>query len=162
MKNTVWHLFKTKDRGRFFYLTRPLLLGEVLRKSSPVSFFTLKEGAPPLSPKSPFPSWDRGLKAWPAGPVLANKLSPRWGCSWVFDAIELRLFVRRGRGCARGLRLFGQRGRGGASVWLFTHYQFFSGVHQAKASFWLLMKKMGKSLVVWVIMIIFAAWIINL
>ena len=35
--------------GRFFYLTRPLLLGEVLRKSSPVPFFTLKEGAPPLS-----------------------------------------------------------------------------------------------------------------
>ena len=35
--------------GRFFYLTRPLLLREVLRKSSPVPFFTLKEGAPPLS-----------------------------------------------------------------------------------------------------------------
>ena len=32
----------------FFYLTRPLLLREVLRKSSPVPFFTLKEGAPPL------------------------------------------------------------------------------------------------------------------
>ena len=28
--------------------------------------------------------WDLwGLKAWPAGPVRANKLSPRWGCSWV-------------------------------------------------------------------------------
>ena len=35
--------------GRFFYLTRPLLLREVIRKSSPVPFFTLKEGAPPLS-----------------------------------------------------------------------------------------------------------------
>ena len=44
------------------------------RKSSPVPFFGVKEGAPPLSPKSPFPSGDRGLKAWPAGPVLANKL----------------------------------------------------------------------------------------
>ena len=31
---------------------------------------------------------EEGLKAWPAGPVLANKLSPRWGCSCVFDAIE--------------------------------------------------------------------------
>ena len=83
-----------------FYLTRPLLLGEVLRKSSPVPFFTLKEGAPPLSPKSPFPSGDRGLKAWPAGPVLANKLSPLKGLlviayateSRLFDAIELRVF----------------------------------------------------------------------
>ena len=35
--------------GRFFYLTRPLLLREVLRKSSPVLFFGVKEGAPPLS-----------------------------------------------------------------------------------------------------------------
>ena len=35
--------------GKFFYLTRPLLLREVIRKSSPVPFFTLKEGAPPLS-----------------------------------------------------------------------------------------------------------------
>ena len=47
--------------GRFFYLTRPLLLREAIRKSSPVPFFTLKEGAPPLSPKSPFPSGYRGL-----------------------------------------------------------------------------------------------------
>ena len=39
----------TSRGGRFFYLTRPLLLGEVIRKSSPVPFFTLKEGAPPLS-----------------------------------------------------------------------------------------------------------------
>ena len=43
-----------------FYLTRPLLLGD-FRKSSPVPFFTLKEGVPPLSPKSPFPSGYRGL-----------------------------------------------------------------------------------------------------
>ena len=64
----------------FFYLTRPLLLGS-FRKSSPVPFFTLKEGAPPLSPKSPFPSGYRGLKAWPAGPVRANKLTPLRGCS---------------------------------------------------------------------------------
>ena len=81
-----------------FYLTRPLLLGD-FRKSSPVPFFTLKEGVPPLSPKSPlatpksftlgndqmhltllslnqdFPLLRReGLKAWPAGPVRANKL----------------------------------------------------------------------------------------
>ena len=77
------------------------------RKSSPVPFFTLKEGAPPLSPKSPFPSGDRGLKAWPAGPVLANKLSPLKGLLVsayatelrVFDAIELRLSKRRGRPC---------------------------------------------------------------
>ena len=34
--------------GTFFYLTRPLLIREVLRKSSPVPFFTLKEAAPPL------------------------------------------------------------------------------------------------------------------
>ena len=75
-----------------FYLTRPLLLREVIRKSSPVPFFTLKEGAPPLSPKSPFPSGDRGLKAWPAGPVLANKRMPLKGLLVVIDAIELRLF----------------------------------------------------------------------
>ena len=31
--------------GRFFYLTRPLLLREVIRKSSIVSFFGVKEGA---------------------------------------------------------------------------------------------------------------------
>ena len=50
---------KVIDEG-FFYLTRPLLLGS-FRKSSPVPFFTLKEGAPPLFPKSPFPSGYRGL-----------------------------------------------------------------------------------------------------
>ena len=31
--------------GRFLYLTRPLLLRQVLRKSSIVSFFGVKEGA---------------------------------------------------------------------------------------------------------------------
>ena len=31
--------------GRFFYLTRPLLIREVIRKSSIVSFFGVKEGA---------------------------------------------------------------------------------------------------------------------
>ena len=41
--------------------------------------YSLKEGAPPLSPKSPFPAGDRGLKAWPAGPVLENMLSPLKG-----------------------------------------------------------------------------------
>ena len=41
---------KVIDEG-FFYLTRPLLLGD-FRKSSPVPFFTLKEGAPPL-PRPP-------------------------------------------------------------------------------------------------------------
>ena len=37
---------KVIDEG-FFYLTSPLLLGD-FRKSSPVPFFTVKEGAPPL------------------------------------------------------------------------------------------------------------------
>ena len=50
--------FNKKDgikTNKMFYLTRPLLLGD-FRKSSPVPFFTLKEGAPPLSPKSPLAS----------------------------------------------------------------------------------------------------------
>ena len=63
----------------FFYLTRPLLLREVLRKSSPVPFFTLKEGAPPLSPKSPFPSGD--LK--PGRPGLYSQAS--------FNCVDSRL-----------------------------------------------------------------------
>ena len=70
--------FNKKDgikTNKMFYLPRPLLLGD-FRKSSPVPFFTLTEGAPPLSPTSPFPSGSRGLTAWPAGPVRANKLSP--------------------------------------------------------------------------------------
>ena len=45
--------------GTFFYLTRPLLLGE----------------APPLLLNPPLLRRG-GLKAWPAGPVRANKLSP--------------------------------------------------------------------------------------
>ena len=45
--------------GGSFYLTRPLLLGEV-----PPSLLN-----PPLLRSG-------GLKAWPAGPVRANKLSP--------------------------------------------------------------------------------------
>ena len=47
--------FSKKDEiktNKMFYLTRPQLLGD-FRKSSPVPFFTVKEGAPPLSPKSP-------------------------------------------------------------------------------------------------------------
>ena len=47
-----------------FYLTRPLLLGE-----APQPLLN-----PPLLRSG-------GLKAWPAGPVLANKLSPLRGCS---------------------------------------------------------------------------------
>ena len=49
------------DEG-FFYLTRPLLLGEV-----PQPLLN-----PPLLRSG-------GLKAWPAGPVRANKLSPLKG-----------------------------------------------------------------------------------
>ena len=52
------------DEG-FFYLIRPLLLGE-----APQPLLN-----PPLFRSG-------GLKAWPAGPVLANKLSPLRGCSW--------------------------------------------------------------------------------
>ena len=74
-KSAMATLINMKKKFNFFHLTRPLLIGD-FRKSSPVPFFTLKEGAPPLSPKSPFPSGYRGLKAWPAGPVRANKLSP--------------------------------------------------------------------------------------
>ncbi|MCI6082135.1 MAG: hypothetical protein MR724_11365, partial [Prevotella sp.] len=48
----------------YFYLTRPLLLGEV-----PHPLLN-----PPLLRRE-------GLKAWPAGPVRANKLSPLRGCS---------------------------------------------------------------------------------
>ena len=59
-KSAMATLINMKKKYNFFYLTRPLLLGD-FRKSSPVPFFTLKEGAPPLSPKSPFPSGYRGL-----------------------------------------------------------------------------------------------------
>ena len=59
MEKTIYLTFFSKKDGiktnKVFYLTRPLLLGD-FRKSSPVPFFTLKEGAPPLSPKSPLAS----------------------------------------------------------------------------------------------------------
>ena len=55
-------------------------------------------------PKSSHPQ-EGGLKAWPAGPVLANKLSPLKGLLVVIDAIELRLSKRRGRGCATCMRI---------------------------------------------------------
>ena len=72
-----------RDNKFFFYLTRPLLLGEV-----PHPLLN-----PPLLRRE-------GLKAWPAGPVRANKLSPLKGLLViiyatelrVFDAIELRVF----------------------------------------------------------------------
>ena len=54
--------FSKKDwikTNMIFYLTRPLLLGEV-----PHPLLN-----PPLLRRE-------GLKAWPAGPVRANKLSP--------------------------------------------------------------------------------------
>ena len=63
-----------KDNN-FFYLTRPLLLGEV-----------------PHPLLNPTLLRREGLKAWPAGPVRANKLSPLKGLLVEFDATELRLF----------------------------------------------------------------------
>ena len=56
-----------------FYLTRPLLLGDFRKLPRPLLPW---RGAPPLSPKSSPSSGGKGLKAWPAGPVRANKLSP--------------------------------------------------------------------------------------
>ena len=50
-KSAMATLINMKKKFNFFYLTRPLLLGD-FRKSSPVPFFTLKEGAPPL-PRPP-------------------------------------------------------------------------------------------------------------
>ena len=58
-----------------FYLTRPLLLGAAPQLLQ----------HPPLLRRS-------GPKAWPAGPVLANKLSPLKGLLVIAYAIELRLF----------------------------------------------------------------------
>ena len=89
--------------GRFFYLTRPLLIREVLRKSSPVPFFTLKEGAPPL-PRPPL--LRRGLQPLHAVPLITPYglqgtgafISPRP----ISYATELRLSKRRGRGCRMG------------------------------------------------------------
>ena len=50
-KSAMATLINMKKKFNFFHLTRPLLLGD-FRKSSPVPFFTLKEGAPPL-PRPP-------------------------------------------------------------------------------------------------------------
>ena len=72
----------------YFYLTRPLLLGD-FRKSSPVPFFTLKEGAPPL-PRLPL--LRRGLQ--PVNRLFCTRkqaLAPS-GVLVEFYAIELRLF----------------------------------------------------------------------
>ena len=100
--------------GRFFYLTRPLLIREVLRKSSPVPFFTLKEGAPPL-PRLPL--LRRGLQPVnrlfctrkqahaPKG-VARDYLRNRVAIVYAPRAPmrnkmqrELRLSMRRGRPC---------------------------------------------------------------
>ena len=65
-KSAMATLLNMKKKYNSFYLTRPLLLGE-----APHPLLN-----PPLLRR-----W--GLKAWPAGPVLANKLSPLRGCSWL-------------------------------------------------------------------------------
>ena len=93
--------FSKKDgikTNKMFYLTRPLLLGD-FRKSSPVPFFTLKEGAPPL-PRPPLLM--RGLQ--PVNRLFCTRKQAHAlkGCSWSFYAIELRLFMRRGRPCGIG------------------------------------------------------------
>ena len=67
-----------------FYLTRPLLLGEAPHPllntlASPKSFTlgNVQMHLTLLSLNQDFPLLRReGLKAWPAGPVRANKLSP--------------------------------------------------------------------------------------
>ena len=92
---------KVIDEG-FFYLTSPLLLGD-FRKSSPVPFFTLKEGAPPL-PRPPL--LRRGLQPLHAVPLITPYglqgtgafISPRP----ISYATELRLSKRRGRPCGIG------------------------------------------------------------
>ena len=59
---------------------RALLTGEGPTFSkTPPSPLNLKRGST-FPPKSSHPQ-EGGLKAWPAGPVLANKLSPLRGCS---------------------------------------------------------------------------------
>ena len=115
--------FNKKDgikTNKMFYLTRPLLLGD-FRKSSPVHFFTLKEGAPPLSHKSPlatpksftlgndqmnlsllslnqdFP-FSEGEDLKPGRPGLYEQTSSRpKGLLVIIYATELRVFMRRGR-----------------------------------------------------------------
>ena len=97
--------FNKKDgikTNKMFYLTRPLLLGD-FRKSSPVPFFTLKEGAPPL-PRPPL--LRRGLQPLHAVPLITPYglqgtgafISPRP----ISYATELRLSKRRGRPCGIG------------------------------------------------------------
>ena len=56
--------------GGSFYLTRPLLLGSFYLTRP----LLLGEAPPPLL--NPPLLRSGGLKAWPAGPVRANKLSP--------------------------------------------------------------------------------------
>ena len=58
-----------------FYLTRSSVAKIFLpHPSSPA-----RRGS--TSPPKSSPPQEGGLKAWPAGPVLANKLSPLRGCS---------------------------------------------------------------------------------
>ena len=67
----------------------------VFRKSSPVPFFTVKEGAPPL-PRLPL--LRRGLQ--PVNRLFCTRkqaLAPA-GLLVIICATELRLFMRRGRG----------------------------------------------------------------
>ena len=79
--------FSKKDwikTNMIFYLTRPLLLGEAPHPllntlASPKSFTlgNVQMHLTLLSLNQDFPLLrSGGLKAWPAGPVRANKLSP--------------------------------------------------------------------------------------
>ena len=75
--------FNKKDgikTNKMFYLTRPLLLGD-FRKSSPVPFFTLKEGAPPL-PRPPLLM--RGLQPVNRTFCTRKQALALKGCSWNF------------------------------------------------------------------------------
>ena len=89
-KSAMATLINMKKKFNFFHLTRPLLLGD-FRKSSPVPFFTLKEGAPPL-PRPPLLM--RGLQ--PVNRLFCTRKQALAlkGCSWSFDATELRVFMR--------------------------------------------------------------------
>ena len=128
-------LFSNSIVWRFFYLTRPLLLGE----------------APPL-PRLPL--LRSGLQ--PVNRLFCTRKQAlaHKGLLVVIDATELRLFY------ATELRVF--------DAWCASVLRTMceclcaEGAGAQVSDDWLLMKKMGKSLVVWEIMIIFAAWIINL
>ena len=75
----------------FFYLTRPLLLGEAPPLPRPP---LLRRGLQPVNRL--FCTRKQALA--PAGLlVIAYAIELR-----LFDATELRLFVRRGRGCRKG------------------------------------------------------------